>query len=315
MRQTILVFLLIAAVYAATYRGIDMRDIPVLTFVDGERTVSRRGETYPKMIRVGGNAPKSSNPDVIQCTNVGNDGHNVNWRCEAQLPKGVELGKFDIVCEGWSGPGDMEVVAGSCNIEYNLKGMPKRDGSHRSQGSDETVTKTTVTRTVNEDNDDGSLFVVVIFIIFVIIILFVCCSNCRTSRRSHANHVDEDGEPMAPPDAAFDSGAGTDYNGTYVRTGTGYNQMPQTRSARPSRARVDHHHHYHGPKRSFWSSFMTPRTYGPTVNVVHTAPPARPVRATTTTKTTTTTKAKKKDNSPPSSPSHTSTNYGTSRSR
>jgi len=43
---------------------------------------------------------------------MGDDGTGVQWRCEADLPRGVAFGELDVSCEGWRGPMDKNVLAG-----------------------------------------------------------------------------------------------------------------------------------------------------------------------------------------------------------
>ncbi|OCF42263.1 hypothetical protein I317_03882 [Kwoniella heveanensis CBS 569] len=52
---------------------------------------------------------------------MGDDGTGgIQWRCDTDLPSSLRLGKIDVSCEGWSGPGDKNVLQGSCGLTYNL---------------------------------------------------------------------------------------------------------------------------------------------------------------------------------------------------
>ncbi len=79
----------------------------------------------------------SFQPEVVQCNNMGNDGlGGIQWRvsyphvprvstdragnqCDTDLPKGLRLGKVEVSCEGWSGPGDKNVLQGACPTKFS----------------------------------------------------------------------------------------------------------------------------------------------------------------------------------------------------
>jgi len=60
-------------------------------------------------------------------------------KCETDLPESLRLGRVQVSCEGWSGPGDSYVLKGSCSLEYRLQEVPSvyRPASqpHLSKGS------------------------------------------------------------------------------------------------------------------------------------------------------------------------------------
>ncbi|KAI9510743.1 hypothetical protein F5148DRAFT_1176969 [Russula earlei] len=98
-------------------------DIPALTLYNDEPTLSRRGQPIPQLICKG--KPCSLfKPDVIRCINLGGEGTNVDWKCETDLPESLRLGRVQVSCEGWSGPGDSYVLKGSCSLEYRLQEVP-----------------------------------------------------------------------------------------------------------------------------------------------------------------------------------------------
>lgn len=53
-------------------------------------------------------------PDTVQCLNMGTDGVDVQWKCEADLDSRVKFGHIDVSCEGYSSPNDPYVLKGSC---------------------------------------------------------------------------------------------------------------------------------------------------------------------------------------------------------
>jgi hypothetical protein len=49
--------------------------------------------------------PDPSSPMFVHCTTSG-------------LPSSLRLGKVEVSCEGWSSPGDSNVLQGSCGLTY-----------------------------------------------------------------------------------------------------------------------------------------------------------------------------------------------------
>ncbi|KAH9034415.1 hypothetical protein EDB84DRAFT_1486957 [Lactarius hengduanensis] len=117
---------------------IKLADISALTLYQGESTSSRRGKPIPQLV-CKGKPCKSFTPDVVRCANLGGEGTDVDWKCETDLPESLRLGRVQVSCEGWSGPGDSHVLKGSCSLEYRLQEVPKAyrpaSHSHSSQGS------------------------------------------------------------------------------------------------------------------------------------------------------------------------------------
>ncbi|KAI9450170.1 hypothetical protein BJY52DRAFT_1206208 [Lactarius psammicola] len=104
---------------------IKLADISALTLYQGESTSSRRRQPIPQLV-CKGKPCKLFTPDVIRwCTDV-------DWKCETDLPESLRLGRVQVSCEGWSGPGDSYVLKGSCSLEYRLQEVPNvyRPASH-----------------------------------------------------------------------------------------------------------------------------------------------------------------------------------------
>ncbi|KAI8910245.1 store-operated calcium entry-associated regulatory factor precursor [Gorgonomyces haynaldii] len=97
-----------------------LRDVQALTFYEGRMTTGRRSSPVPQLTQISGNAPRSSRPRVVQCVNVGFDGHDVQWRCSAELDSKVAFGETTVTCEGYNYPEDPYVLQGSCGLEYDL---------------------------------------------------------------------------------------------------------------------------------------------------------------------------------------------------
>ncbi|KAG9390893.1 Protein of unknown function DUF1183, TMEM66 [Carpediemonas membranifera] len=322
----LLVFILVVSTLASwesNMSPIDLRSVPVLTFVDGERTTSRRGETYPSMVRVGGSTPQKYNPSTIQCRNVGFDGNSVNWACDAQLAEGVELGRFEIVCEGWNGPGDHLIVPGSCNIEYALKGQPRHVQPSSSTGTGQkTYTTTETTEIVDDDDFSFVHFLVVVGFIVLFLFFMKKFCDCRP-RNAGPHHARQPTEPLAPPSAPHSSefypeDTSPDYHGAYVSTEprSTYGRRSTRPMASGSNPEVHHYHHY--PKERRWGGFFSRPTIYTEPVVIRDRPTV--VKKTKTVVVDNTASDNSSSNSTnygqkEDSPTHTSTNYGKSRTR
>lgn len=102
-----------------------------LTFYAGELTESRRSDPIAQLdcddTDQGGKLCTKYAPDVVQCANIdpNESGQMPDWRCEANLPDTVRLGRVQVSCEGFSGPRDPYVLRGSCGLTYRL--LPAAD--------------------------------------------------------------------------------------------------------------------------------------------------------------------------------------------
>ncbi|KAJ9110934.1 hypothetical protein QFC20_002700 [Naganishia adeliensis] len=97
-----------------------LQSIKTLTFHKDAVTKARRTTPIPQLT-CKGKACKRFQPDVVQCTNTGDDGlGNVQWKCEADMPSSFRFGPVEVSCEGYNRPGDRYVLQGSCGLEYNL---------------------------------------------------------------------------------------------------------------------------------------------------------------------------------------------------
>ena len=68
---------------------------------------------------------------MLRCKNAGStyEASDVQWTCTASLPPDFRLGATDVICEGYSGPEDAQVLKGSCGVEYRL--LLTREGEER----------------------------------------------------------------------------------------------------------------------------------------------------------------------------------------
>eukprot|EP00007_Cunea_sp_BSH-02190019_P008541 CAMPEP_0174245482 /NCGR_PEP_ID=MMETSP0417-20130205/39216_1 /TAXON_ID=242541 /ORGANISM="Mayorella sp, Strain BSH-02190019" /LENGTH=329 /DNA_ID=CAMNT_0015325273 /DNA_START=57 /DNA_END=1042 /DNA_ORIENTATION=- len=97
-----------------------LTDIGALTFTSGQMTTGRRSSPVPQLTCVGGSASGQPQPSVVQCRNVGHDGFDVQWRCEADMSDDFRFGRVTVVCEGFDSPDDPYILRGSCGLEYTL---------------------------------------------------------------------------------------------------------------------------------------------------------------------------------------------------
>lgn len=97
-----------------------LSSIQTLTFFDGEKTSFRRTSPVDQLVCRGPGC-KLFRPDVIQCYNKGGSGTDINWKCEADLPSKLKLGRVEVGCEGWSNSQDPYILKGSCALTYTLK--------------------------------------------------------------------------------------------------------------------------------------------------------------------------------------------------
>ncbi|CAB4400241.1 unnamed protein product [Rhizophagus irregularis] len=97
-----------------------LEKVRALTLYRGKYTTGRRHKPIKQIECIGGNAGCRYEPDVIQCRNIGLDGINPNWKCEADLPKSLKFGRLKVTCEGYEHPNDQYVLKGSCGLKYTL---------------------------------------------------------------------------------------------------------------------------------------------------------------------------------------------------
>ncbi|KAI0041707.1 DUF1183-domain-containing protein [Auriscalpium vulgare] len=100
-----------------------LNSLSSLIFYKDEQTASQRGRPIQQLV-CKGSPCRLFTPDVVRCVNLGGVGTEVDWKCEADLPETIRLGRVEVSCEGWGGPGDTDVLKGSCSLEYRLVDVP-----------------------------------------------------------------------------------------------------------------------------------------------------------------------------------------------
>jgi hypothetical protein len=193
-----------------------LRDIQALTFHRNKLSSARRTSPVPQLTCVGGDACKLQEylPDVVQCTNVGWDGVEVQWKCTAELEDHVRLGETTVACEGYSSRNDPYVLTGSCGLEYSLHTTAKyRNRNQQSDYDQKWDFNAHYDRMMKHNNYSGSsdMFVNLIYLtwaIMAIVGLIMCCTrgNANTSGYEepppydpHGHGIYEQPKPTIPP--------------------------------------------------------------------------------------------------------------------
>jgi len=109
-----------------------LQEVKALTLREGHMTAGRRSSPVSQLKCVGGSAYNSKHPSVVQCTNVGSDGVDTQWKCEATLDKEIDLQVVSVSCEGYNFPDDPYILKGSCGLEYKLEYNSAHKGSYGS---------------------------------------------------------------------------------------------------------------------------------------------------------------------------------------
>ncbi|SPO30391.1 uncharacterized protein UTRI_06321 [Ustilago trichophora] len=118
--------------YYGAGRRVAMSSLSTLTFYSGQRTTYRRTKPLPQLTCVGSPCSRYQ-PDVVQCQAMG-DGQ---WKCSADLPSTMRMGRVEVSCEGYDYAEDPYVLKGSCALEYRLlpSGVGPDDPWRRYDGS------------------------------------------------------------------------------------------------------------------------------------------------------------------------------------
>ncbi|CAK5269341.1 unnamed protein product [Mycena citricolor] len=156
---------------------VQLAKIPALTFYKGEWTQSRRTEPLPQLTCVG-KPCKLFTPDVVRCESLGGSGTDIDWKCHADLPDSLRLGRVSVSCEGFSKPGDPWVLKDSCALEYRLVQVPK---SLRDSDSDNYLHNTP-----SEPLDVASILFYLLWIGVCAMIAFALFRSCFGDRNDHA---------------------------------------------------------------------------------------------------------------------------------
>jgi len=190
-------FLLLSFIFIQAFDPPDailLQDVKVLTLYRGRYANARRTSVIPQISCVGGSAARRYEPDVIQCTNVGWDGTDFQWKCESELPDDYHFGRITVTCEGYNSPQDPYVLKGSCGVEYELEFTEK--GRKRAYGDRGDYYK----NEYNGETDFGTLISWLIIIVMIIVFFNACCGlNTNASSRSGSSNYGGGGDGGGGP--------------------------------------------------------------------------------------------------------------------
>eukprot|EP00808_Paulinella_micropora_P031649 g73358.t1 len=112
------------------YNKVLLKDVTAITLQEGRMTAGRRSSPVQQLACVGGSC-SSFQPSSVVCMNIGFDGSDVQWKCEADFPDGYSFGRVTVGCEGYGYdyPEDPYILKDSCGLEYTVKSVPLTGGS------------------------------------------------------------------------------------------------------------------------------------------------------------------------------------------
>jgi len=200
---------------ASYKKGVRLTDVQVLTLYNDRWTSG--SQRIPQLQCTGGSAGCQKTPAVVQCRNMGSDGFDVQWKCEADMHKSVKFGRIEVSCEGLTRPDDPYVVKDSCGLEYTLELV---DGKAR------------------ESSSYSPAFVLIAFIVMAVL-WFSCSSmfNGRDQQPRSQHHA----RPSAPPPYSASSAPPPPGFKTHYAGYTGDSDIPRSSNDGPG----------------FWSGLMT----------------------------------------------------------
>ena len=112
----------LARSYTKAKDAILLSKVRALTLHAGKSTSHNRIPAIPQLTCVGGNGCRHYEVETLRCKNSGSeyDAEDIQWTCQAELPREFKLGGTEVVCEGFDGPDDPWILKGSCGVEYRL---------------------------------------------------------------------------------------------------------------------------------------------------------------------------------------------------
>ncbi len=204
--NTVVAFLIVYCVYrffASPSSGERqlLADVQTLTFEVGKdckhRRVSAMEGSNPNMRKlVCVNSPllcgTKSEPKAVSCLNMNNGrmGVDPEWKCTAVLESGIDLGKTEVICEGYDHANDPFILADSCYLEYSLvQTGPRSNYGNRLQETSRThhkeVTTTTHSDLHDPDRDGVAIFVMIVcFILIFVMVAVLASTNDRVTVQS-----------------------------------------------------------------------------------------------------------------------------------
>ncbi|GAA5842132.1 hypothetical protein JCM11251_006534 [Rhodosporidiobolus azoricus] len=211
---------------------VPLKSLTALTLHSSRKTASRRTSPIPQL-NCKGKACRTYQPDVVQCVKVGEDGAGgIEWKCEADLPRGVRFGEVEVGCEGWDGPNDPYILRGSCGLTYNL--VRSSSALEDDYSSHSSYTDTFKSR-LPSLSDPSSLFNSAFNLVFLALTVYLIFSFVRKiipSRRTLGRFFGGGGGGGAPPRGGGGGGGGGWFGG-WGGGGAGGGPGPSTRPPGP----------------------------------------------------------------------------------
>ncbi|XP_078657592.1 store-operated calcium entry-associated regulatory factor-like [Branchiostoma floridae x Branchiostoma belcheri] len=239
---------------ASSYGGerVLLEDVKVLTLYNGRMTNSRRAGPVPQLKCVGGSAGCSSFvPQVVQCTNQGSDGYDIQWECKTDMDNAYRFGYVEVSCEGYDYPDDPYILRGSCGLEYTLdftkEGYEKQNSggagySHDYYGDETSHYGSYGAGQGYHGYKKTSWFGDLVFLGIVALVGYAIYQTCIASPHEGTPYPDSGtgstyrpGGPSAPPPPGFrqdympgSSGCSSSYDSGYTGTGTSHSRTQHT---------------------------------------------------------------------------------------
>ncbi|KZT06139.1 DUF1183-domain-containing protein [Laetiporus sulphureus 93-53] len=177
----------------ARHPKVALSRIKSLTFYKDSYTTARRTQPLPQLICIG----KPCNvyqPEVVRCTNVGGEGTDVDWKCEADLPEALRFGRVEVSCEGWSGPGDPDILKGSCSLEYRLVQVP-----NALRAGDEPLFRSRFSNWLGYAyNNPSAVIFTIIWTACLLLMLYSVLKSCWGNRSTRSGNASRSSRPRPP---------------------------------------------------------------------------------------------------------------------
>ena len=145
-----------------------LQNVQNLVLTQGMMTAARRSYSVPQINVIGGSARSHYRAlTTMNCKNIGFDGVDVTWKCEAPLESNLKLGRVVINCEGYTSPMDPYILPGSCGAEVNLE---------YAYGSQQNTFHSSYQYNDPYQDTDSVFGAIIVFILIILFIYFIC--NC-----------------------------------------------------------------------------------------------------------------------------------------
>lgn len=215
---------------AASSDRVLLKSVSSFVVREGAMTNARRSAAVPQLLCTGGSSC-SQGPRSALCKNVGFDGVDVTWKCEAEMTPGLRFDQVQVSCEGYGYADDPYILADSCGVEYTLQGTPqskpagparKKDPSPFPPAMMEQIRKTAPLPTTT-DNSSSMIGTIISFLgIFLLVIIVLGCLL-------FGSHPPRDNSSISRPTSSGGGGPGF-WSGFGLGAITGYSMAPQKKT-------------------------------------------------------------------------------------